>query len=784
RDAITISGIVGTPSYMSPEQFLGEPVDRRSDIYSLGIVAYELLTGERPFRGDTTAIMYGHCNRELPPALSLNPRLNSAIEAVLHKATAKRRDARYSTAGAFAAALLEAVRQPAAPQVAPGISSAATVISPAVNPPTTSLPLADRLYQAALGAENSRNWQGAFDLLWQVEQQSPGYRDVPVRLERYRQAGYSPSAGALQAAGVSLGGQASAPHATGASLSPGSVGYTGWMGQPGATTSDNPSYPVGSASSAGHIAGQVPASYPGAPVSYSGGQAHPSGQAAVATTFTPAASRRGEEPGRSGDARRWGLLAALVLVPVVGIVGLFALLLSSGSGAPTPTVLAGAPTATALAGAGVVGAGATPTSAPTVAPSTPTAAPSPVPAALPSPAPTTLPPPRETAKIAVSLPKDSPATNLRESVQLMLNGIKLALARADNRAGIFAVTVDEWDNSNPTPGVLEDSSKERTNSERAVGDPAVLAYVGPYFDTTAEVSLPILNNAGILMIAPNVDRPDFTQPSDADRAKLNPTGRRNFLRIAPPWHYQAIGAARWAAGERLKSFYVVVWDRPSRFGRQLAERFTEEAQGLGLDFRGRETIGAMPPRPVEIAQKIKSQNVDVVYLSVDFRTTEGALDLVQAGQIARELRRSGVSARIVTSEYLRYVESARRQFVEEAGSNVDGVYFTGRVEPESLIGNPEGARWVQEYQSQFNSRPATVAAYASEAVNVILRALSQSGRKDREVVRQAAFELKDFNGLFGTYGFTGAGDPNMAAIVIYKLVGNQFETVDTEMVRR
>jgi serine/threonine protein kinase len=102
--------VLGTPHYMSPEQCLGEELDGRSDIYSLGIVLYEMLAGVVPFNLPiSTAVVVQHVNQAPPSPRSLNPDIPWSVErAVLH-ALEKRPEARPSTPGAFAAELTAAV---------------------------------------------------------------------------------------------------------------------------------------------------------------------------------------------------------------------------------------------------------------------------------------------------------------------------------------------------------------------------------------------------------------------------------------------------------------------------------------------------------------------------------------------------------------------------------------------------------------------------------------------------------------------------------------------------
>lgn len=104
---MTMTGaLIGTPNYMSPEAARGEPCDARADIYSLGVVLYELVTGRTPYAADTPySFLMKQANEPLPPPRTLNPKLPAALEAIILKALAKEPAARYQSATDFATAL-------------------------------------------------------------------------------------------------------------------------------------------------------------------------------------------------------------------------------------------------------------------------------------------------------------------------------------------------------------------------------------------------------------------------------------------------------------------------------------------------------------------------------------------------------------------------------------------------------------------------------------------------------------------------------------------------------
>jgi serine/threonine-protein kinase len=98
--------VLGTPSYMSPEQLAGRKIEGSSDLFSLGVTLYQMLTGQQPFQGDTMAqLMYKIANEPHPNLLSIDPSLPPCASAIIDKLLQKQPEKRFHTGAELARAI-------------------------------------------------------------------------------------------------------------------------------------------------------------------------------------------------------------------------------------------------------------------------------------------------------------------------------------------------------------------------------------------------------------------------------------------------------------------------------------------------------------------------------------------------------------------------------------------------------------------------------------------------------------------------------------------------------
>ncbi len=366
-------------------------------------------------------------------------------------------------------------------------------------------------------------------------------------------------------------------------------------------------------------------------------------------------------------------------------------------------------------------------------------------------------------KIVSSLPRTGSA---KAQTDTIVNGIKIALAEADWKAGPFEIVYGDWDDATAGAGQWT-AEAETANAARAVSDPDVMVYLGTYNSGAAKISMPILNKAHLLMISPANTWPGLTKPDKGDPGEpgiYRPSGEINYVRMVPTDDLQGPLGAAWAKEMGVKRVYVL--DDNEVYGKGIATLFIEACQDLGIEVLGHESIDSKAQEFKPLMATIKGEKPDLVYF--------GGTTQSKGGQIAKDMVAAGLDCKLMVPDAC-YEEA----FIKSAGAeNVNGRCFAtfGGLPPEQLQG--PGKAFVEKYEKQYGSKPEGYAIYGYEAAKVALAAIAKAGVKDRDAIRKAALEIKDFDqGALGVWSFDANGDATLKTISGNEIRNGRFEFV-------
>jgi serine/threonine protein kinase len=180
--SVTQGGFVGSPSYISPEQAMGNAVDIRSDIYSLGVVLYEALSGKLPFEAETPWLVIRQHITQEPPRLTMNGSIPPAIESLVSKMLAKAPQDRFQTPGELEESIQALLAQQGDSHSAQlGLNAERSALQDRAHDRAHRL-LLTSMYERALDAIRSEEWPHAVNLLQQILKVDPNHADAAARL--------------------------------------------------------------------------------------------------------------------------------------------------------------------------------------------------------------------------------------------------------------------------------------------------------------------------------------------------------------------------------------------------------------------------------------------------------------------------------------------------------------------------------------------------------------------------------------------------------------------------
>jgi branched-chain amino acid transport system substrate-binding protein len=350
----------------------------------------------------------------------------------------------------------------------------------------------------------------------------------------------------------------------------------------------------------------------------------------------------------------------------------------------------------------------------------------------------------KTVKILSSLPMTGAS---RTQTVEIVNSIQMAIA--DTKINNVTVQFEALDDATAAKGSW-DAAQEAENARKAINDKSVVAYIGTYNSGAAKVSIPLLNQAGLVMVSPANTYPGLTKPGKGEANEPNtyfPNGKRNYARVVPADDLQGAVGAVWTKDLGGKNVYII--HDTELYGKGIADVFRAKAKEIGLTEKGYE--GAQKADNYRaLANKIKDSGADFVYYGgiVDNNPAVLAKDLKAVAPTIKFMGPDGINC---------------SEFLKQAGPAGEGVYSTfGGVPPEKYTG--KSADWLKAYDAKYqNKSPNAYAIYGYEAAKVVLAAIAKAGDKadDRATVLANVMGTKDYEGVLGKWSFDANGDTTL-----------------------
>lgn len=330
-----------------------------------------------------------------------------------------------------------------------------------------------------------------------------------------------------------------------------------------------------------------------------------------------------------------------------------------------------------------------------------------------------------------------------QSTDISVQSVMLALEEHNYKAGDINLLLTVLDDGDETGAWIED--KEKQNAEAAVANPSTIAYLGPLNSGAAKISMPILNEAGIVQISPSATWPGLTKGGflPGEPGMFYPSGTRHFVRVSTTDDLQGPAGAEWANSLGFKKVFVV--DDNDPYGIGIANLFANEAKNIGMDVVSRTTITPEPRVYEQVAEDIIAADVDLVYY--------GGLTPNGGPELLKYLRESGSKTKFMGPDGI-----FEQDFIDRAGSAAEGVFVTVIGAPPEKSKNPKAKEFLLKYRAKYNSDPDVFGALAYDATLALISAIERAGVVDRKAILKEMVGTEYHSGIFGTWSFDSEGD--------------------------
>jgi branched-chain amino acid transport system substrate-binding protein len=342
----------------------------------------------------------------------------------------------------------------------------------------------------------------------------------------------------------------------------------------------------------------------------------------------------------------------------------------------------------------------------------------------------------------------------------LVNGMKLALSQAGNKAGKYTVKYTSLDDSTPAAGKW-DPGQTAANARKVAGDPKAAYYIGEFNSGASEISIPILNQAGVPMVSPANTYVGLTTslPGSApgEPQKYYPTGKRNYLRIVPIDSIQA--AADLIAMKQAGCTKVAVANDKEAYGQGLATLIGLEKKFYGVTIVSDTGIDPTAPNFRSYASTIKGQGADCFMFAGI--VSNGAVQLTK-----------DVNAALPTAKIFGDDGDCTDSYTAQKKGGVPASVaplIECTVATQDLAAYPGGKQFLAAYKAKYGpAEPDPYAIYGYEAMKLGLDTIAKSGPA-KTAVLSGLFATKSRSSVLGTYGFNANGDTTLKSYGLYKV---------------
>ncbi len=349
----------------------------------------------------------------------------------------------------------------------------------------------------------------------------------------------------------------------------------------------------------------------------------------------------------------------------------------------------------------------------------------------------------------------------KDQTNAMVDGIKLALKQANNKAGNVSVKYTSLDDSTAQAGTW-DPDQVASNARKAAQDDKAVAYIGEFNSGASAISIPLLNEVGLAMISPANTAVGLTtdEPGadEGEPAKYYPNGTRNYARIVPKDTIQ--GAALVSSMKTDGCTKVAIANDKEVYGAGLARNVEISAKAAGLAVTSDDGIQKDAANFRGLASKYASAGADCfLFAGV---TANGAV------QIYKDVNAALPDAKLYGADGV--CESGFTNPSKDGIPKSVGAKFKCTVATLDLSSYPGGQDFIKAFDAAYgDDKPDPYAIYGYEAMQLVLDTIKNGGEDatSKPGFLKALFATKDRKSVLGTYSIDKNGDTTLTDYGLY-----------------